>query len=54
VERRAGYYDEAGALRDMIQNHLLQLLGLVAMDPRPTLSEWDVRRVTARRTRRLS
>lgn len=33
VEGRAGYYDHAGALRDMIQNHLLQLLCLVAMEP---------------------
>lgn len=33
VERRGGYYEEAGALRDMIQNHLLQLLALVAMEP---------------------
>lgn len=30
---RAGYYDRAGALRDMVQNHLLQLLCLVAMEP---------------------
>jgi glucose-6-phosphate 1-dehydrogenase len=30
---RAGYYDHAGALRDMVQNHLLQLLCLVAMEP---------------------
>ncbi len=33
VERRGRYYEEAGALRDMIQNHLLQLLALVAMEP---------------------
>ncbi|HEX2188255.1 MAG TPA: glucose-6-phosphate dehydrogenase [Longimicrobiaceae bacterium] len=33
VERRAGYYERAGALRDMVQNHLLQLLTLVAMEP---------------------
>lgn len=33
VEGRADYYDHAGALRDMIQNHLLQLLCLVAMEP---------------------
>ena len=33
VEHRGGYYDEAGALRDMFQNHLLQLLALVAMEP---------------------
>ncbi len=33
VERRAVYYEQAGALRDMVQNHLLQLLCLVAMEP---------------------
>ena len=33
VEDRGGYYDEAGALRDMIQNHLFQLLALTAMEP---------------------
>jgi glucose-6-phosphate 1-dehydrogenase len=33
VGRRASYYEEAGALRDMVQNHLLQLLCLIAMEP---------------------
>lgn len=33
VENRGGYYDHSGALRDMLQNHLLQLLALVAMEP---------------------
>jgi len=33
VEGRAGYYEEAGALRDMVTNHLLQLLSLTAMEP---------------------
>ncbi len=33
VGHRAGYYDQAGVLRDMFQNHLLQLLSLVAMEP---------------------
>jgi glucose-6-phosphate 1-dehydrogenase len=33
VEGRGGYYDQAGALRDMVQNHMLQLLSLVAMEP---------------------
>jgi glucose-6-phosphate 1-dehydrogenase len=33
VEGRGGYYEEAGALRDMVQNHLFQLLALVAMEP---------------------
>ena len=33
VEHRAGYYEEAGVVRDMFQNHLLQLLSLTAMEP---------------------
>ncbi|WP_374281486.1 glucose-6-phosphate dehydrogenase [Novosphingobium sp.] len=33
LESRAGYYDGAGALRDMVQNHMLQLLALVGMEP---------------------
>jgi glucose-6-phosphate 1-dehydrogenase len=33
VGTRAGYYEQAGALRDMVQNHLLQLLTMVAMEP---------------------
>jgi glucose-6-phosphate 1-dehydrogenase len=40
VEGRAGYYDSAGALRDMVQNHILQLLCLVAMEP-PTSMDAD-------------
>jgi glucose-6-phosphate 1-dehydrogenase len=33
LEDRAGYYESAGALRDMVQNHMLQLLALIAMEP---------------------
>lgn len=33
LEGRAGYYDGSGALRDMVQNHMLQLLALIAMEP---------------------
>ena len=33
VEQRAGYYDQIGAMRDMVQNHLMQLLCLTAMEP---------------------
>jgi len=33
VEHRAGYYDQAGVLRDMFQNHIMQLLSLAAMEP---------------------
>lgn len=40
VENRGGYYDHAGALRDMVQNHLLQLVALVAMEP-PMVIESD-------------
>jgi len=37
IENRASYYDSAGALRDMVQSHLLQLLTLVAMEPPATM-----------------
>lgn len=40
---RGGYYDTAGALRDMVQNHLFQLLSLVAMEPPTDLSADSVR-----------
>lgn len=40
---RGGYYDKAGALRDMVQNHLLQLLSLIAMEPPADLSADGVR-----------
>ncbi|MHC4719187.1 MAG: glucose-6-phosphate dehydrogenase [Planctomycetota bacterium] len=40
VEHRASYYDKSGALRDMFQNHMLQMLALVAMEP-PTSFEAD-------------
>jgi glucose-6-phosphate 1-dehydrogenase len=43
VESRAGYYDTAGALRDMVQNHILQLLCLVAMEPPTSLAADAVR-----------
>ena len=43
LEGRAGYYDSAGALRDMIQNHLLQVLCLVAMEPPISLGARDLR-----------
>jgi glucose-6-phosphate 1-dehydrogenase len=43
LEGRAGYYDRAGALKDMLQNHLLQLLCLVAMEPPVSLGERDLR-----------
>ena len=43
VENRAGYYEEAGALRDMLQNHLLQILALVAMEPPASLAPEAIR-----------
>ncbi|MBI1395342.1 MAG: glucose-6-phosphate dehydrogenase [Betaproteobacteria bacterium] len=43
VEGRAGYYDTAGAMRDMVQNHILQLLCLVAMEPPSELGADAVR-----------
>ena len=43
LEGRAGYYDGVGALKDMVQNHLLQLLCLVAMEPPISLGERDLR-----------
>ena len=43
LEERAGYYETAGALRDMVQNHILQLLALVAMEPPAHFDGTDVR-----------
>jgi glucose-6-phosphate 1-dehydrogenase len=43
IGTRAGYYDQAGALRDLVQNHMLQLLCLLAMEPPVTFSADEVR-----------
>jgi glucose-6-phosphate 1-dehydrogenase len=43
VERRAAYYEGAGALRDMVQNHMMQLLALVAMEPPTSFTAESVR-----------
>ena len=43
VEQRAGYYEEAGVLRDMFQNHMFQLLALTAMEPPVTFGAEPVR-----------
>jgi glucose-6-phosphate 1-dehydrogenase len=43
VGSRAGYYDHAGALRDLVQNHLLQLLSLICMEPPVRFSSDEVR-----------
>lgn len=46
VGKRAGYYDKSGAIRDMIQNHLLQLLAIVAMEPPPKMDADSIRNET--------
>lgn len=46
VENRGGYYDHSGALRDMIQNHLLQLVALVAMEPPVVADSKSIRNET--------
>jgi len=43
IEGRWGFYDEAGQMRDMVQNHLLQILSLLAMEPPADLSADSVR-----------
>lgn len=43
VENRGGYYEEAGALKDMVQNHMLQLLTLIAMEPPVSLNTSSIR-----------
>ena len=43
LEGRAGYYDRTGALKDVLQNHMLQILSLVAMEPPLSLGERDLR-----------
>lgn len=43
VEHRAGYYEQTGALRDMFQNHLFQLLSLVAMEPPSSMADHALR-----------
>ncbi len=43
LEGRSGYYERSGALRDMVQNHLLQVLCLVAMDPPAQMNDEAVR-----------
>jgi glucose-6-phosphate 1-dehydrogenase len=43
VEHRGGYYDQAGALRDMVQNHLFQVLCLIAMEPPVSFVDEEIR-----------
>jgi glucose-6-phosphate 1-dehydrogenase len=42
VEHRGGYYDKAGVVRDMFQNHILQLLMLIALEPPSTFQHQDL------------
>lgn len=42
IGSRAGYFDQAGTLRDMIQNHLLQVMSIVAMEPPASLAAGDL------------
>jgi len=44
IGTRAGYYDHIGAVRDMVQNHVLQLLALVTMEPPTTFDPADIRK----------
>lgn len=44
IGTRAGYYDSIGAVRDMVQNHVLQLLALVTMEPPTTFDPADIRK----------
>lgn len=44
VEKRAGYYDQAGAIRDMVQNHMLQMLMMTAMDTPKEINAAEIRR----------
>ena len=44
IGTRAGYYDHIGAVRDMVQNHVLQLLALVTMEPPTTFDPVDIRK----------
>jgi glucose-6-phosphate 1-dehydrogenase len=43
VEERAGYYDTAGALRDMIQNHTMQVIGWLAMEKPASFTDKEIR-----------
>ena len=43
VEERGGYYEQAGALRDMVQNHVLQLLCMIAMEPPTSFDSNEIR-----------
>ena len=48
VEKRAGYYDGTGALRDMVQNHIMQVLGVIAMEPPKKFDDTDIHAAKAK------
>ncbi len=48
VEQRGGYYDHYGVIRDMVQNHLLQVVGTIAMEPPPIFNATAVRNETVK------
>ena len=54
IEGRWGYYDQVGQLRDMVQNHLLQLLCMVAMEPPNSLQADEIRAEKVKILRALS
>jgi glucose-6-phosphate 1-dehydrogenase len=54
IGKRAGYYDQTGAVRDVIQNHMLQLLALVTMEPPTTFDAEYVRRAKRAALRAMS
>jgi glucose-6-phosphate 1-dehydrogenase len=54
VEGRGGYYDSYGVVRDVMQNHLLQILAIVAMEPPPSLDSHDIRNAKVRLLREVA
>jgi glucose-6-phosphate 1-dehydrogenase len=54
IGKRAGYYDQSGAVRDIVQNHMLQLLALVTMEPPTTFDPEYVRRAKRAALRAMS
>jgi glucose-6-phosphate 1-dehydrogenase len=54
IGKRAGYYDQTGAVRDIVQNHMLQLLALITMEPPTTFDPEYVRRAKRAALRAMS
>ena len=53
VEERGGYYDTSGALRDMVQNHILQIVALLAMEPPSVFRDNEIRQEKIKALRAL-